>query len=101
VDYPGSLRVVSVRGGMMMNFLIVLKNMTKQIENRTQQGQTQRTTLNTAKVTLITRKLRQGIRQPLSKTSESKEERAVHKDVTKGPCSSTLVDQFVAQFVVI
>jgi ribosomal protein S9 len=40
-----------------------------------------RTTLNTAKVTLFTRKLRQGIRQPLSKTSESKEERAVHKDV--------------------
>jgi hypothetical protein len=30
---------------------------------------------DTAKVTLITRKLRQGIRQPLSKTSESKEER--------------------------
>ena len=34
---------------------------------------------------------RQGIRQPLSKTSDSKEERAVHKDVTNGPCTSTLV----------
>ena len=60
-------------------------------QNRIEQGQNHRTTLNTAKVTLITRKLNQGIRQPLSKTSESKEERAVHKDVTKGPCSSTLV----------
>ena len=50
-----------------------------------------KTTLNTAKVTLITKKLRQGIRQGLSKTSESKEEHAVHKDVTKGPCTSTLV----------
>ena len=49
------------------------------------------TTLNTAKVTLITRKLRQGIRQPLSKTGESEEERAVHENVTKGPCTSTLV----------
>ena len=63
--------------------------MTKQIG--TQQGQNHRTTLNTVKVTLITRKLRQGIRQLLSKTSESKEERAVHKDVTKGPCTRTLV----------
>jgi hypothetical protein len=43
------------------------------------------------KVTLIMGKLRQGIRQPLSKASERKEERAVHKDVTKGPCTSTLV----------
>ena len=27
--------------------------------------------------------------QPLAKTTESKEERAVHKDVTKGPCSGS------------
>jgi hypothetical protein len=55
------------------------------------QNKIHRTTLNTAKVTLITRKPRHGIRQLLSKTSESKEERAVHKDVTKCPCTSTLV----------
>ena len=55
------------------------------------QGKNHITTLNTAKVTLITRKLRQRIRQPLSKTSESEEERTLHEDVTKGPCTSTRV----------
>ena len=39
----------------------------------------------------MTRKRREGIRQPLTKTSESEEERAVHEDVTKGPCTSTFV----------
>ena len=40
---------------------------------------------------LITRKLWQGIRQQLLKTSESEEDCAVHEDVMKGPCTSTLV----------
>jgi hypothetical protein len=39
----------------------------------------------------MTRKRREGIRQPLTKTSKSEEERAVHEDVTKGPCTSTFV----------
>jgi hypothetical protein len=42
-------------------------------------------------VTLIRRKRRQWIRQPLSKPSESEEERAVHEDVTESPGTSTLV----------
>jgi hypothetical protein len=59
--------------------------------NRTKQGQNHITTLKTAKVTLITRKRRQGIRQPLSKPSESEENCAVHEDVTEGPCTGSLV----------
>jgi hypothetical protein len=59
-------------------------------QSRTQQGQNHITTPNTAKVTLITGKLRQGIRQPRLKTGESEEERAVHADVTKGPYTNTL-----------
>ena len=61
---------------------------------RTNQNKTMakpQTTLNTAKVTQMTRKRREGIRQPLTKTSKSEEDRAVHEDVTKGPCTSTFV----------
>jgi hypothetical protein len=76
----------------MMNFYCSEKHdKTNWFDTTMTKPQNHRTTLTTAKVTLIMMKLRQGIRQPLSKTSESKEERAVQKDVTKGPCSSTLV----------
>jgi hypothetical protein len=59
-------------------------------QNRTQQGQNHRTTLNTAKVHADHDEAQAGD-QAAAVEDQSKEERAVHQDVTKGPCSSTLV----------